>query len=95
MDIIAPVCPLQSRCAAKDTSTHHLMTLRLSALSMSGIFRVPLMYLSTLKFFLQSSSSGLLTQVHRKAMAIFIYFLDLDVTNISCATMWWNDIARS
>ena len=48
MDIIAPVCPLQSRCVAKDVFTHHLMKLRFLDLSTSGRYRVPMMYLRTL-----------------------------------------------
>ena len=53
MDIITPVCPLQSGSSAKDVSSHHLMTLKLTSLSMSGRFRVPLMYLSTITRFPQ------------------------------------------
>ena len=66
MYIITPVCPLQYGCAAKDAPTHHLMTLRLLALSMSGRYRVPLMYLITLTGFPQSSSADILTRVHSK-----------------------------
>ena len=49
---IDQVRPLQSRCAAKDASTQHLMALRLFTLSMIAICRVPLMCLSTLTSFL-------------------------------------------
>ena len=95
MYIIDPVYPFQSGCAAKDTSIHNLMTLRLSALSMSVRFRLRLMYLSTLTSFPQSSYTRILTRVHRKEMAILMYLLALDVKNSSCATMWWNAVARS
>ena len=61
MDIITLVAPLQFGCAAKDASTHHLMTLIMLDLSMNGRCRVPVMYLSTLTRFPQSSSYRLLT----------------------------------
>ena len=51
MEIINLVFLLQYGCAVKDASTHHLMTLRMSDLSMSGRYRVPLMYLITLTRF--------------------------------------------
>jgi hypothetical protein len=35
-DIVAPVCPRQSSCVAKDASTHHLMMFNLSARRISG-----------------------------------------------------------
>ena len=95
MNIIASVCPLQYGCAAKDTLTHHLMNLRTSALGMSGRCTIPLVYLITLTICFHSSSSGLLTQVHRKSMDILIYFLALDMKNRSRATVWCNDVFRS
>ena len=66
MGIIALVWTLKSGCAAKDVTTHHLTTIRLSTLSISGIWRVPLMNLDTLTRFSHSYSSGILTQVHTK-----------------------------
>ena len=95
MNIIVPVGPLQSGCAAKDASTHDLMTLRLLALSIRSRCRVPLMYLSTFTSFPQSSLSGLLTQVHRIEMSILISFLALDMTNSICVTVWCSAISCS
>ena len=95
MDIVTPVCRLQSGCAAKDAPTHHLNTIRLSIPSMNGRYRLTLMYLSTLIRFPHSSSSGILTQVHSKAMDIFMSFLALDVKINSCDTVWWNYVTFS
>ena len=95
MGIIAPVRPLQSGLSAKDASNHHLITLRLSTLRMSGRCRVPLMYLSTLTRFPQTSLYGIPNQVHRKVMYILMSFLSLDVTKRTCTTMWWNAVACS
>ena len=92
MDIIGPVFPLQSGCAAKGALTHHLMTLRMSALSNIGRCRVILMYVSTLTRFPHSSFSGYLTWINRKAISKLISFLALDVINSSCATVWCNYI---
>jgi hypothetical protein len=93
-DIVAPVCPLQLSRVAKEASTHHLITLRLSALRMSGRCIVHLMYLSSRLSFDQSSSSGFLTLVVRKATPDCMSFLALADANNSCATQWWNAIAR-
>ena len=95
MYIIAPVWQLQYGCVSKDALNHHLITIRMSYLSTIGRWRVTLMYLNTLTRFTRSSSNGILTQVHKKEMYILMYFLALDVTNSSSATMWWNTIARS
>ena len=95
MGIIAPLRPLKYGCLAQDISTHHLTTLRLSSLSVSGRCRVLLMYLSTIKIFQWSSSSEVLTRLHRKAMSILMSFLYLDVTNSICATVWCNTFDRS
>ena len=94
MYIISPVCPLHSGSASKDSSTHHLMTLRLSALIISGRCRVHLMYIITLTSFPRSYSSGILTRVHRKTIAILMSFLSLDVPNSRCTIVWWNDVSR-
>jgi hypothetical protein len=64
-DIVAPVCPLQLSCVAKEASTHHLITFRLSALRISGRCTVHLIYLNSRFSFDQSSSSGFLTLVVR------------------------------
>ena len=95
MDIIAPVWPLQSGCVTKGASTNHLMTLMMSDLSMRSRCRLPLMYLNTPTSLPQSSSYGILTRVHRKLISILMYFLALDMINISYTTMWWNAVARS
>ena len=90
MDIIALLLTFQSWCASKDALTNHLRVLMLLTFSMIGRWRVTLMYLITLKIFPLSSLSKLLTQVHRKVMAVMVSFLALDMTNSSCATVWWN-----
>ena len=59
-------CVPSSLGARKRTHQPTIWWLRLLALSMSGRCRVPLMYLTTLTSFTQSSFSGILTQVHRK-----------------------------
>ena len=93
MDIISPFSPFQSGYAAKDASTHHFMKLGLSALSMSGRCRVPLMYLINLTSFPLSYSFVILTKVHRKSMVILMSFMALDMKNRSCATVWWNAVS--
>ena len=87
MDIITPVCPLESGCTEKYAPTHRLMTIRMMDLSMRSRCRAFLMYLNTPTRFLQSYLSGILTQEHRKVKAILMSFLDLDVKNSSCATV--------
>ena len=87
MDIITPVCPLESGCTEKYAPTHRLMKIRMMDLSMSSRCRASLMYLNTPTRFLQSYLSGILTQEHRKVKAILMSFLDLDVKNSSCATV--------
>ena len=95
MDIIAPVCPLQFGCAAKEASTYHVTILKLLVLSISDIFRVPLMYLITLTSFTQSYLPGILTWLHIKVMAILVSLMAIDVTNSSYATVLWNYVSHS
>merc|ERR1712194_764572 len=42
IDIIAPVCPFESRYTPKDPSTHHIMLDRLSAVKYLFMYRVPI-----------------------------------------------------
>jgi hypothetical protein len=46
-DIVAPVWPLHLSCVTKEACTHHLITFRLSDLSISGRCVVHLMYLNS------------------------------------------------
>ena len=94
MDIIVPFCYLHSGFVSKGALTHHLMIIILSALSISGRHRVTLVYLVTLTNLSQSSSYGVLTMLHKKTMEMLMSFLDLDVTNSICATIWWDAVAH-
>jgi hypothetical protein len=88
MDMVAPKCPLQSPYVAYDASTHHFAIFKLSDLSISGMYVVPLVYFSSHLSFIQSSSSGDFTLVARKATVCCVSFLALVVANSNCATDW-------
>ena len=92
-DIVAPLWPLMSPCTAYKASTHHLIKLRLSALKIRGMYIVLGRYWSNYLNLRQSSSSGSIILTARKAMDIWMYFINLIFVNRSCATLWCNYVA--
>jgi hypothetical protein len=71
-----PECPHMLGCTANGASTHHFkMPLQL-ALSISGMVRVPLMYLIKWTKLFQSSLLGAHTLVVRNAIALQVSGLD-------------------
>ena len=84
-DMVAPVGPLIPVCATYEASTHHLITVSLYVLRISGMLIVLHTYLRTRFYFLQSSSSGIRTLVVRK-IAVWISFCALGHANSTCAT---------
>jgi hypothetical protein len=65
-----PVCPCILGCVAKEPSIHHLMMLLPLALRVNGSCLVPLRYLIICVNFSQSSLSGFVTRIVRKATAV-------------------------
>ena len=65
-----PECPHMIGWTANDVSTHHFKILLPLALRISGIVRVPLMYLIMWTILSQSSRLGAHTRVVRNAIAV-------------------------
>ena len=91
--IVDPVPPLIYQSTSHKTSTHQLITLRLSALKISGMYILVHMYLSNCHNLRQSSLYGSCTPIFSKATAIWVYFLPIGIANRSCAKLWWNAVA--
>ena len=94
-DMMDTVFSLMYQCTSYKTSIHHLITLRLSALKISGMYIVSHRYWSNCRNLLQSSFSGSCTPIVSKVTAIWMYFLPLGITNRSCSKLWWNAVACS
>ena len=92
-DVMAPCWTLMSPCTIYKASTHHLIILRLSALKIRGIYIVPRRYWSNRCNLRQLSLSGSITFTSRKATDVWMSFISLRVVNISCDTLWCNDVA--
>ena len=71
-------------------STHHLIELKLSSDKVNTISLVPLRYFINCTSFFQSSVSGPVMRVLRKAMATCMPVCPLLLTNSSLATKVWN-----
>jgi hypothetical protein len=65
-----PECPRMLGCTANDASTHHFRMPLPLTLRISGIVRVPMMYLIKLTNLFQSSLSGARTLVVRNTIAV-------------------------
>ena len=95
IDIIGLVWLLLSQCTPHNTSTHHLIMFRLSALMCLFIYSVPFRYFSPCFNFPQSSSSGSFTLVVRKDTSGSISGWAHLHRKRSRATVRWNCLACS
>ena len=89
-DITAPMWLLKSRWTANDASTYHLTTCRLSAGKVKLSLQVPLQSQRSYMSLDQSSSVGLLTQVHITAIVGCKPGLVHWHTNSPLAMIVWN-----
>ena len=90
---VAPLWNFRSLCTSYKSSTHHLITLSLSALKIRGMYIVPRRYCSNHKNLRQSSMSSSITLTTSTEMDVCMSFIYLRTVNISCATLWCNDVA--
>jgi hypothetical protein len=88
-------CPRMLGCTANDASTHHFRVPLPLALRISGIVRVPLMYLIKWTKLFQLSMSGAHTLVVRNAIAVQVSGLDRLIEYNVFATRLWNYTALS
>jgi hypothetical protein len=88
-------CPRMLGCTANDSSTHHFRMPLPLACRMSGIVRVPLMYLIKWTNLFQSSVLGARTLVVRNAIAVQVSGLARLVDYNFFATRLWNSTALS
>ena len=91
-DIVAPLCPLMYTCTAYKSSTHHLITLRLSYIKIRVMYIFPRRCWSNHLNLRQSSLSGSITLTARKATDVWMSCITLRVVNRSCDTMWCNTV---
>ena len=70
MDIMAPVCPLESENTPYEPSTHHIKLVRLSALRCLFMYLLECRYFMQCLSFFQSSMSGFLTLVVKNDTAV-------------------------
>jgi hypothetical protein len=94
-DSPTPKCPCMLGCTSNDASTHHFRMPLLLALKISGIIRVPLMYLLRWTNLVQSSLLGARTLVVRNAIAGQVSGIAHLVAYNVFATRLWNSIALS
>jgi hypothetical protein len=83
-------CPRMLGWTDNDTSTHHFKFPLQLALKISGIVRVPLMYLIMWTNLVQSSLSGSRTLVVNNAIAVQVYGLACLVAYKVFAARLWN-----
>ena len=81
IDIVPPVCPRMLSWAAYDTSNHYFISVTTSAHRISGNFIFRFRYPIILLSFFQSSSSGFLAIVLRKAIAVYASLLHMIPSN--------------
>ncbi len=89
-----PVWPLQLSCIWCKASTYQAIFVRESAKRARCRQNVVHKYFKTSLNLPQSSASGCLTQVARKAIVVWISRLTRE-RNSNCAVVWWNACARS
>ena len=92
IDMMALLWPLISPRTAYKSSTHHLITLRLSALKIRGMYIFLRRYWINHHNLRQLSSSGSITLTVRKATDVCMSFITFRVLNRSCATLWCNAV---
>ena len=90
--MVVLVWPLIYSCTAYEAYTHHLITLRLSALTIGSMHIVLHRSWSTHRSLHQSSCSDSLIIVIKKPTTIWMSFLSLSVANRICDTLWWNSV---
>ena len=71
IEMVPPVCPCISSWSSYDESTHHFIMFMPSACRISGNLIVSFRHPSNLLRFFQSSSSGFLAHVVRKAISVY------------------------
>ena len=80
-EMVAPMCPSMSGCEAYDTSTHHLIIVKLSDLKISGTLMVQRTWRTRHFNLPQSYSSGLQNLIVKKYTAVCMSFLALGHEN--------------